>query len=105
MHYCPQHSAATSHRKDRLSGHPGRNWLFRVVALTGELLVLQPVRDHRICPQTTHLVGFVILEVPLEPFHVALTLKRQDMRGDPVEEPAVVTDDNGTAGEIFQGFF
>src|SRR5262245_11380490 len=95
----------TSHRQDQISGHAGRNWLFRVVALAGELLVLQPVRDHRICPQTTHLVGFVILEVPLEPFHVALALEGQYMRGDPVEEPAVVADDDGAACEIFEGFF
>src|SRR5262249_5918698 len=42
--------------------------------------------------------------IALEPFHVALALERQDMRGDPVEKPAVVADDDGAAGEIFQSF-
>src|SRR5215510_5963065 len=67
-----------------------------------ELLVLQPVRDDRIRAQATHLVGLVVLEVALEPFHVAVALEREDMRGDTVEKPAVVADNYGTAGKIFQ---
>ena len=55
--------------------------------------------------QPAHLVGLVILEIPLEPLHVAVALERQDMRGDPVEEPAVMADDHRATGEIFQCFF
>ena len=37
---------------------------------------------------------------PIEERDLALTLERQDMGGDAVEEPAVVGDDDRTAGEL-----
>src|SRR3954453_19504104 len=65
----------------------------------GELLVLDPVR----------LVGggaelavpelLVLREVALEPADLALPLEGQDVRRDPVEEPAIVADDHGAARE------
>src|SRR5262249_28258180 len=42
---------------------------------SAELLVLQPMRDDRIRAQAAHLVGFVILEVALEPFYVTIALE------------------------------
>ncbi len=53
-------------------------------------------------PQPAHLVGLVVLEVALEPFDVAVALEGEDVGGDAVEEPAVVADDHGAAGEILQ---
>ncbi len=68
-------------------------------------LVLHPVRNDRVLAEPAHLVLFIILEVALEPFDVAVALERQDMRRDAVEEPAIVADDDGAAGEILQRFF
>src|SRR5688572_8070111 len=48
------------------------------------------------------LVLLVILEVAFEPFDVAVALESEDVRGDAVEEPAVVADDDGTAGIILE---
>src|SRR5207249_909067 len=45
-------------------------------------------------------VGLVVLVVAREPCHAALALEGQDVGGDAVEEPAVVTDDDGAAREI-----
>ena len=73
--------------------------------LPAELLVFEPMRDHGILPEPAHLVGFVVLEVALEPLDVAVALERQNVRGDTVEEPAIMADDNGAAGEILQRFF
>src|SRR5262245_18599665 len=73
--------------------------------LPRELLVLQPMRDHGIGAKSPHLIGFVILEVSFKPLHVAVTLERQNMRGDAVQKPAIVADDHRAAGEIFQRLF
>src|ERR1700704_2551875 len=70
--------------------------------LARELLVFDPVRDGGIDAQTALLVLFVVLVVALEPFHVALVLECQEVGGDAVEEPAIVADDDGAAGEILQ---
>src|SRR5690348_3726024 len=70
-----------------------------------ELLVLEPVRDDRIRAEPAHLVRFVILEVALEPLHMAVALEGEDVRRDAVEEPAIVADDDGAAGEILQRLF
>jgi hypothetical protein len=50
------------------------------------------VRDDAVLPQPSHLVLFIILEIALEPFDVAVVLEGQDVRGDAVEEPAVMAD-------------
>src|SRR6266550_699812 len=70
-----------------------------------EFLVLHPVRDDGILPQPAHLVFFIILEITFEPFDMAVAFECQDVGGDAVEEPAVVADDHGAAGEILQRLF
>src|SRR5580765_2627142 len=45
-------------------------------------------------------IGLVILVVPLEPHDLAVAFEGEHVRGDAVEEPAIVADDHGTAGEI-----
>jgi hypothetical protein len=44
----------------------------------------------------------VVLVVALEPDHLAVALEGQDVRRDAVEEPAVVGDHDGAAGEVQQ---
>lgn len=48
------------------------------------------------------LVGLVSLEVAFKPFDVAVAFKGEDMGGKPIEEEAIMADDYGAAGEIFQ---
>jgi hypothetical protein len=62
------------------------------------------MRDDAVLPQPSHLVLFIILEIALEPFDVALAFEGEDVGCDAVEEPAVVADDDGAAGEILQRF-
>src|SRR5215470_9135533 len=73
-------------------------------ALAGELLVLDPMRDRGVGSEPAHLVLLVVLVVALEPLDVAIALEGEDVGGDAVEEPAVVADDDGAAGEVFQRF-
>src|SRR5437870_2981389 len=67
-----------------------------------ELLILDPVRDDRIRAEPAHLVLLVVLIVALEPLDMALALEGEDVRSDAIEEPAIVADDHGAAGEILQ---
>ena len=47
-------------------------------------------------------VGFVLGIVPFEPDDLAVAFEREDVRGDAVEEPTVVANHHGAAGEILQ---
>src|SRR5688500_8899165 len=73
--------------------------------LPRELLVLDPVRDRGIRSEAALLVLLVIGEVALEPFHVAVAFEGENMRGDAVEEPAIVRDDDGAARVILERLF
>ena len=70
--------------------------------LPRQFLVLHAVRDDRVLAEPAHLVLLVILEVALEPFDMAVAFERKDMRGDTVEEPAVMADNHRAAGEILE---
>src|SRR5688572_1281569 len=70
----------------------------------GQPPVLDAVWLVRIRPQTLFLVLLVLLIVPFEEHHLAVALEGQDVGGDAVEEPAVVADDDGAAGEVFAPF-
>ena len=77
----------------------------RHAQLPCQLLVLHPMRDDGVLAEPPHLVLFVILEIALEPLDMAIALEGQDMGGDAIEEPAVMADDHGAAGEILQRLF
>ena len=47
----------------------------------------------------------VLAVVPFIPDHLAIAFERHDVGRDPVEKPAVVTADDGAAGEALQSFF
>src|SRR5688500_12484885 len=57
---------------------------------THQLLVRHPMRRVRLRTLPSPEVRVVLLEVPLEPHHLAVPLEREDVRRDPVEEPAIV---------------
>ncbi len=50
-------------------------------------------------------VGFIGLVVAFEEADIGVGFEGEDVGGDAVEEPAVVADDDGAAGEVFEGFF
>src|SRR5882724_9683605 len=77
----------------------------RFIGSTRQLLVLHPMRNDAVLPEAAHLVFFVVLEIALEPFDMALAFEGEDMSGDAVEEPAVMADDHGAAGKILQRLF
>ena len=52
--------------------------------------------------EAASLVLLISLEVALEPLHMAIAFKRKDMRGEPVQEEAIMAYDHGAAGEILK---
>src|SRR5690349_3457889 len=70
------------------------------IILPRELLVFDALRHHAVFAEPPLLVFLVVLEVAFEPFDVAVAFEGEDMRGEAVEEHAVVADDHRAAGEI-----
>ena len=64
-----------------------------------ELLVVDAVGLIGGRAQAPPAVGLVVLVVALEPAHLAVAFERQHVRGDAIEEPAIVADHDGTTGE------
>jgi len=56
----------------------------------------------RLRPEPHPPVLLVLLVVALEPAHLAVPLEGQDVRGNPIQEPAIVGDDHGAAGKLQQ---
>jgi hypothetical protein len=66
--------------------------------------VFDPVRLIGVYAEPLTAVRFVLGVIAVEENDVTLAFERKYMRGDAVEEPAVVTDDEHTADKIFQSF-
>src|SRR5690606_34203549 len=73
--------------------------------LLREFLVLDPVWLRSSIAQALLAVGFVLGVVAFEEHHAAVVLVREDVSSHAVEEPAVVGDHDGRAGEVQQRFF
>src|SRR4029077_17624141 len=71
----------------------------------GEPLVLDAVRHVGVDAEAALPVRFVFLVVAFEPDRLTLALEGEDVRGDPVEEPAVVADHDRAAAELEQRLF
>src|SRR5262245_46895570 len=74
-------------------------------ALSCELSVLDPVRLVGGGTKTALAVDLVVLVVPLEPDHLAVALEGEHVCRDPIQKPAIVTDDDGTSREVEQRLF
>ena len=74
-----------------------------------QLAMRHAMRIRRRLAEARDLILLVRLEVALEPVPLVRmllgALPRQDVGGDTVEEPAVVSNNNGTAGERQYGVF
>ena len=66
--------------------------------------VLNPMRLIGLLAQSAFTILFIGLVVALEPAHRAIALEGEYVRGDSVQEPAVVTDHHRAAGKVIQGF-
>src|SRR3546814_18519921 len=55
--------------------------------------------------QTAALVFFIGFKIALEPFHMTIAFKGEDVGGKTVEEEAVMADDSGAARLVFEGDF
>src|SRR5260221_1971805 len=67
---------------------------------SGELAVLDAMRLRRFLAKTPFLVFLVFVIVAGEEFHVRITFEGEDVRGDAIEEPAVVRDHERAAGKF-----
>src|SRR5262252_5120892 len=57
-----------------------------------QLAVLDSMRLIRCSAEPRPSIRFVFRIVAVKPLHVALTFKRQNVCGDPIQEPSVVAD-------------
>ena len=55
--------------------------------------------------EATSAIRFIFREVPLKPHDLRLIFKCEHVCGDSVEEPAIVTDDDGAARKTQQAVF
>ena len=74
----------------------------RVHYAAHERLVLDPVRLERLGASGLLDPLRVLLVAALEPRHLAVALEREDVRRDPVEEPAIMADHDRAAREVEQ---
>src|SRR3954464_13211240 len=72
----------------------------RGLSVAGELAVGRPVRTGRLRTEPLDLVLLVVGEVALEPEPLRVAFVGEDVGRDTVEEPPVVADHHGTAGEL-----
>ena len=63
-------------------------------------LVPDPVRLIGTVAEAPMAICLVIRIVSLKPRHLAITLEGEDMGGDAIQKPAIVRDDDRTAGKI-----
>src|SRR4051812_31446608 len=89
-------------RTPPLSPRPLRAGPREGLSVPGELPVGRPVRPRRLRAEPLDLVPLVVGEVALEPEPLRVALVGEDVRRHAVEEPPVVADHDGAAGELQQ---
>ena len=85
------------------TGSARLSWGASVIGEARQRLVGDAVRLVRVAAEAPVPLGFVVAEVPLEQTHDGLTLEREHVGGDPVQEPPVVADHDRTPGKAEQG--
>src|SRR3989338_625038 len=76
-----------------------------IFALAANRLIPNPLRLRAFLAETLPLICLIFLVVAVEERPLGIAFRREDMRGDAVEEPAVVGDHHNAAGEFEQGVF
>src|SRR5688572_23200515 len=72
----------------------------QVPPLSRQLPVLDPMRRIRLGSQAAPAIRLVVLIVALEPDDAAVALEGEHVRGNAVEEPAIVADHHRAAGVV-----
>ena len=70
-----------------------------------EAFVAKPLWLVRRNAESFSTLLFISLEGSFAPMNVTITLECEDVRGQAVQEPTVVADDNNATREIQDGFF
>ena len=70
-----------------------------------QLPVLDSMRLIRIRSQTLLALRFICLVISFAPDRFAIPFERQNVRRDPVQEPAIVADDDRAAAEVQERIF
>ena len=73
--------------------------------LSGQVAVLDASWLVRINTETFFPVRLILRVVSIEPDHLAVAFKGEDMGDNTVEKPAVVADDHRAACEFLEGLF
>ena len=63
------------------------------------------MRTSRFLAQALTLIGFVLVVVAVEEHHLTVAFKGEDMRGDSIQEPAVMRRHQRATREFKKGFF
>jgi len=71
----------------------------------GEFAVGRTMWTRGFWSESFDLVGLIGLEVSFKPEPMGVALPRQDVSGNTIKEPTIVTDDHRTAGEFQQRVF
>src|ERR1700736_4914753 len=79
-----------------------RGEMLRTTLCPDEPFVLDPVRIRRLGAEPPYLVGFILVEISLEPFDMAVAFEGEDVGCQPIEEHAVVRDDHSAAGIVLE---
>src|SRR5689334_6378353 len=74
----------------------------RALLLAGQFAIANSMWLVGLFAESFFAVRLIVAVVPFEPDDLAIALKRQDVGGDAVEEPAVVAADDRAAGEVFE---
>src|SRR6476661_1077214 len=69
-----------------------------------QLSVLDSMRCFRRNAQALFPIGLVIGVVTFKPKHLTIAFKRENVRSNPIEKPAIVRDNNCAACEVLQCF-
>ena len=64
---------------------------------------MDAMRDVICDTKPTFAIDFIVGVIAIEPINLTFTLESQDMGGYPIEEPAIMADDDGTSGEGIDG--
>src|SRR4030042_4574994 len=70
---------------------------YKLEILPGKFLVLDAMGNGGRFPITPLALNFIIRIIPDRPVYLTIPFKCQDMSGYPIEEPAVMANDDGTA--------
>ena len=72
---------------------------------SGQLSILDSVGAIGFTPKAQLPVVIVFRVVPVEPDRPAVALEREDVSGNAIQKPAIVTDDDRASGEVEKGIF